>query len=76
MGDSRDEPGSVMTLHPAMEGQSVQALIRKSGPVIQRTAFLSLLVAMATVLVMYLLIIVMDTLDLFVIVVGPTPRQL
>ena len=75
MGDSREGPGSVMTL-PAMEGQSVQALMKKSRVVIQRTAFWCLLVAMATVLVMYLLIIVMDTLDLFVMMVGPTPRQL
>ena len=59
-----------------MEGLSVQALMRKSRVVIQRTAFLCLLVAMVTDLVMYLLLIVTDTLDLFVIMVGPTPWQL
>ena len=77
VGDSREGPGSVMILHHLEEGLSVQALMRKSlQAVIQRTAFWCLLVEMATVLVMYLLIIVMDTLDLFVMMVGPTPRQL
>ena len=77
LGDNRDGPGSVMTLNHSMKGLSVQALMRKSlQAVIQRTALLCLLVEMATVLVMYLLLIVMDTLDLFVIILGATPWQM
>ena len=76
MGDSREGPGSVMTLNLLTGEVSVQALMRKSRVVIQRTAFWCLLVAMASVLVMYLLIIIMDTLDLFVMMVGPTPQPL
>ena len=74
--DPRDEPGSVMILHLIMEELSVQALMRKYKAVIQRTARLCLLVEMDTVLVIYLLLIVMNTLDLFVMMGGPTPRQL